>query len=75
MASIRDVPGVLAVTREQSGDCLVTPAPGRNVAPDIAAAVSRKGLPIQELAVVRPDLESVFLDLAARQVNPSRAAA
>ncbi|MBV8577150.1 MAG: ABC transporter ATP-binding protein [Acetobacteraceae bacterium] len=75
MASIRDVPGVLGVTREPSGDCLVTPAPGRNIAPDIAGAVSRKGLPIEELAVVRPDLESVFLDLAARQATPARTAA
>jgi hypothetical protein len=66
---------VIAVTLEGSGDYLVTPGPGRDVAPDIAAAVSRKGLPIEELAVVRPDLESVFLDLAARQATPARTAA
>jgi ABC-2 type transport system ATP-binding protein len=75
MACLREVPGVTGVAHANPGEYHVTTTPGRDIAQDLAAAVARKGLPLEELTAVRPDLESVFLDLVARQAVPTRAAA
>ncbi|MBV8092266.1 MAG: ABC transporter ATP-binding protein [Acetobacteraceae bacterium] len=75
VACLRSVPGVAAAVCNERGTYLITAEPGQNIAPGVAASVSRMGLPLEELATVAPDLESVFLDLAARQALPDRVAA
>lgn len=61
-AALADVEGVSAVTSERGDDGLhhyrLKAAP--NVAPLVAAAISKAGLPLHELRTEREDLESVF---------------
>ncbi len=69
LAALRQTPGVAAAAPEAAGAAgsyLVETAPGGPPAADLARAVVARGLALSELCEVKPDLETVFLELTRR---------
>jgi ABC-2 type transport system ATP-binding protein len=74
LAALRRLPGVIGAELEitmpgqakTAQSYLVESAPAQASAPSLAQAIVGQGLALSELAEVKPDLESVFLELTRR---------
>lgn len=67
LTALRIIPGVTdAAPGDDSESYLVEIAPGRLETADLARAIVGQGFALSELVEVKPDLESVFLDLTRR---------
>src|SRR5215471_14806826 len=66
LAALRRVPGVIDAAPDAAESYLVEVAPGRVTVADLARAIVERGFALSELAEVKPELESVFLDLTKR---------